>query len=45
MLLGEEIAIVQRVCQPIMSQFAYAPTNDVEPRRWGRISRFFRLKK
>lgn len=44
-LLDEEVAVVQRVCQPIMSQFAYAPTNDVEPRRWGRISRFFRLKK
>ena len=29
-LLGEEVAIVQRVCQPIMSQFAYTPTDDVE---------------
>jgi len=43
-LLGEEVAVVQRVCQPIMSQFAYAPTDDVEPGRWGRIGRFFRLR-
>ena len=32
-LLGEEVAIVQRVCEPIMRQFAYAPTDDVEPQR------------
>lgn len=44
-LLGEEVAIVQRVCQPIMRQFAYMPTDDVEPQRWGRIRRFFRLQK
>jgi hypothetical protein len=44
-LLGKEVAVVQKVCQPIMSQFAYAPTDDVEPRRWGRIRRFFRLQK
>jgi len=44
-LLGEEVAIVQRVCEPIMRQFAYAPTDDVEPQRWGRIRRFFRLQK
>jgi sulfotransferase family protein len=43
-LLGEEVAVVQRVCQPIMSQFAYTPTDDVELGRWGRIRRFFRLK-
>lgn len=44
MLLGEEVAIVQRVCQPIMSQFAYTPTDDVEPWRWGWIRRVFRLR-
>ena len=44
MLLGEEVAIVQRVCQPIMSQFAYTPTDDVELWRWGGIRRVFRPK-
>lgn len=44
-LLGEEVAIVQRVCQPIMSQFAYAPTDDVEVKGWGRIKRFLRPQK
>lgn len=44
-LLGEEIAIVQRVCQPIMSQFAYAPTDNVEVQGWGRIGRFLRPQK
>jgi hypothetical protein len=43
-LLGEEVAVVQRVCQPIMSQFAYTPTDEGEPRRWARIRRLFRLK-
>jgi hypothetical protein len=45
MLLGEEIAIVQRICGPIMSQFAYAPTDDVEPGQWGRFTRIFRQKR
>jgi hypothetical protein len=44
-LEGEEIAVVQRVCRPIMSQFAYTPTDDVEPGRWARFTRFFRRKK
>lgn len=43
-LLGEEVAVVQRVCQPIMSQFSYTPTDEAEPRRWAGIRRFFRLK-
>jgi hypothetical protein len=43
-LLDEEVAVVQRVCQPIMSQFAYTPTDEAEPRRWAGIRRFFRLK-
>jgi Sulfotransferase family len=43
-LLDEEVAVVQRVCQPIMSQFAYTPTDEGEPRRWAGIRRFFRLK-
>jgi len=28
-----------------MRQFVYTPTDDVEPQRWGRIRRFFRLQK
>lgn len=43
-LLDEEVAVVQRVCQPIMSQFAYTPTDEAEPRRWAGIRRLFRLK-
>jgi Sulfotransferase family len=43
-LLDEEVAVVQRVCQPIMSQFAYTPTDEAEPRRWAGIRRFFRLR-
>jgi hypothetical protein len=43
-LLDEEVAVVQRVCQPIMSQFAYTPTVEAEPRRWAGIRRFFRLR-
>ena len=39
-LLGEEVAIVQRVCQPIMSQFAYTPTDDAEPQVKGRKKAF-----
>ena len=44
-LESEEIAIVQRVCRPIMSQFAYVPTDDVEPGRLERFLRVLRRKK
>ena len=34
-LTGEEIAMVQQICEPIMSQFGYAPVET--PRRRGRF--------
>ena len=34
-LTGDEIAMVQQICEPIMSQFGYAPVET--PRRRGRF--------
>ena len=34
-LTGDEIAMVQQICEPIMSQFGYAPVET--PRRQGRF--------
>ena len=43
-LNGDEIAIVQQICEPIMSQFGYAPVEDSAP-DGGPALRFFGLKK
>jgi len=40
-LNGEEIAMVQQICEPIMSQFGYAPVET--PRRRGRFFGFGQL--
>jgi hypothetical protein len=40
-LTGDEIAMVQEICEPIMSQFGYAPVET--PRRRGRVLGFFGL--
>ena len=38
-LSGDEVAMVQEICKPIMSQFGYAPVDT--PRRRGRLLNFF----
>lgn len=44
-LRGEEVAVVQRVCEPIMTRFGYTPVEDPAPGRRDRLLRFFGLKK
>jgi Sulfotransferase family len=44
-LSDEEIAVVQRICKPIMSQFGYTPVANPAPRRLDRLLGFFGLNK
>jgi hypothetical protein len=44
-LSDEEVAVVQRICEPIMSRFGYTPIKDPAPGRRDRVLGFFGLKK
>ena len=43
-LSNDEVAVVQRICEPIMSRFGYTPIEDPAPGRRDRILGFFGLK-
>jgi len=43
-LREEEIAVVQRICEPIMIRFGYAPMVESVPRRRDQVLEFFGLR-
>jgi len=44
-LTGEEVATVQKICEPVMTRFGYEPLDDPAPWRWDRVFGAFGLKR
>jgi hypothetical protein len=44
-LTGEEVAAVQKICEPVMTRFGYESLDDPAPWRWDRVFGAFGLKR